>query len=166
MLNSEEGQLNAVFACFGSAAKDGQLFEASLSEFLLTYNRLLKKSLPLADLEAVETELNKKTMGVLLTDFQKHVKINDASVIASLSDALQKRNFLIHRYFRERQNKFGDEQGRLEMLAELVAIGQLLGRAEVLMTAMRYALCQALEGGPREASNSNAVFTITVDIDE
>ncbi len=96
MLNSEEGQLNAVYACFGSAAKDCQFFEAALSNFLLTYNRLLQKSLTLAELEAVETELDKKTMGMLLRNFEKHVKINDASVSAVLSDALEKRNFLIH----------------------------------------------------------------------
>ncbi len=166
MLNSEEGQLNAVYACFGSAAKDCQFFEAALSNFLLTYNRLLQKSLTLAELEAVETELNKKTMGMLLRNFEKHVKIYDASVSAVLSDALEKRNFLIHAYFRERLHKFGHEPGRLEMLGELVSIGQVLGRAEVLMIAMRSVLCEALEGGPREASNSNAVFTITVDIDE
>ena len=101
MLNSEEGQLNAVFACFGSAAKHAQFFEAALSEFLLVYNRLLKKSLTLADLEVVETSLHKKTMGALLTEFRKHVKISDDVVSTSLSDAVQKRNFLIHRYFRE-----------------------------------------------------------------
>ena len=76
MLNSEEGQLNAVYACLGSAAQHGQLFEVALSDFLLAYNGLLKKSFKLADLEAVKTSLQKKTMGALLADFKKHLKIS------------------------------------------------------------------------------------------
>ena len=32
MLKSEEGQLNAVFACFGSAAQHSQYFEAALAD--------------------------------------------------------------------------------------------------------------------------------------
>ena len=40
MLESEEGQLNAVFACFGSAAQRAQLFEQSLSRFLAMYNKI------------------------------------------------------------------------------------------------------------------------------
>lgn len=163
MLNSEEGQLNAVFACFGSATQHGQFFEAALSEFLLAYNRLLKKSLTLADLEAVETSLHKKTMGALLTDFRKHIKISNDAVSASLSDALGKRNFLIHRYFRERHDEFGREQGRLRMLAELVAIGEVLEKATDLTNGMRVALCRALEDGEREVPNSEVLFSIEVD---
>src|SRR6266540_3518169 len=99
MLNSEEGQLNAVFACFGSAAQHGQFFEAALGDFLLAYNRLLTKSFTLADLETLETHIQKKTLGALLGQFRKHVTISNDAVSALLSDALQTRNFLIHRFF-------------------------------------------------------------------
>ena len=43
MLASKEGQINAVFACFGSAAQHSQFFEAALGEFLLVYNKICKK---------------------------------------------------------------------------------------------------------------------------
>ena len=163
MLNSEEGQLNAVFACFGSAAQHGQLFEAALSEFLLAYNRLLKKSLTLADFEAVETSLHKKTMGALLTDFRKLVEISDDAVSSSLSDALRARNFLIHHYFLERRDKFGREQGRLEMVEELVSIQAVLEKARDLTNGMRVALCRALEDGESETPDSDVLFSIEVD---
>lgn len=39
ILETEEGQLNAVFACFGSAVQHSQLFEQSLTRFLKMYNR-------------------------------------------------------------------------------------------------------------------------------
>ena len=163
MLNSEEGQLNAVYACLGSAAQHGQLFEVALSDFLLAYNGLLKKSFKLADLEAVKTSLQKKTMGALLADFKKHLKVSDEAVSASLRDALRKRNFLIHRYFRDRQTKSESEQGRLNMLAELVEVGEVLKKATVLTNAMRIALCSALEDGEREGPNSAVLFSIDVD---
>ena len=37
MLEPEEGQNNAVFACFGSAAQHAQMFEEALGNFLLAY---------------------------------------------------------------------------------------------------------------------------------
>ena len=40
MLESREGQLNAVFACFGSAAQHAQLFEQGLTRFLVMYNKI------------------------------------------------------------------------------------------------------------------------------
>ena len=40
MLKSEEGQKNAVFACFGSAAQHAQLLEAALSDFLVVWRQM------------------------------------------------------------------------------------------------------------------------------
>ena len=39
MLESEEGQSNAVFAIFGSAAQHSQLYESALAEFLIVYKQ-------------------------------------------------------------------------------------------------------------------------------
>ena len=51
MLETKEGQLNAVFACFGSATQHAQLFEQSLSRFLAVYNRIQSDSVSVGDLE-------------------------------------------------------------------------------------------------------------------
>ena len=59
MLESEEGQLNAVFACYGSAAQHGQLFADSLAKLVALLNDWLGGSNPVARLE-------KKTIGELL----------------------------------------------------------------------------------------------------
>ena len=71
MLESEEGQLNAVFACFGSAAQHSQYYEAALEEFLVVYNETFKKSLTLQDLEAIETKLRKKNDRSIAPRIQK-----------------------------------------------------------------------------------------------
>ena len=144
MLESEEGQTNAIFACFGSAAQHGWLFEVALEEFLLTYNKLCKKSLDLNDLEAIEKKLSKQTMGRLLAEFRKHVTIDDHTVEQCMDSALQKRNFLIHHFFRKRQEKFRTEKGRMELLAELVAIERELKHATDLTNGMRVAVSRKL----------------------
>src|SRR5262245_10449998 len=43
MLRTRVGQVNAVFACFGSAAQHAQHFEAALAEFLSYYTQLTKR---------------------------------------------------------------------------------------------------------------------------
>ena len=50
MLETEEGQLNAVFACFGSAVQHSQLFEQGLTRFLKMYNKIASDSLSIDDL--------------------------------------------------------------------------------------------------------------------
>lgn len=45
MLKTAEGQSNAVFACFGSAAQHCQHFEKALADFLILYNKATNQSL-------------------------------------------------------------------------------------------------------------------------
>ena len=144
MLESEEGQLNAIFACFGSAAQHSQFFEAALGEFLVVYNKIFRKSLTLNDLEAIETRLGKKTMGALLQEFRKYVTIDNSQIEQYLDDALVKRNFLMHHFFRVRQEEFMTENGRMRMLKELVHIESELKRAMALINGMRVAVSEAL----------------------
>lgn len=166
MLKSEEGQLNAVFACFGSAAQHGQFFEAALSEFLKVYNQICVKSLSLADLETVGSKLQKKTIGQLLTQFRKHVTVNSTDVSDCLNNALIQRNFLIHEFFLQRDQNFATEKGRMAMLSELVSIENNLKKATDMINGMRVALSRAVTEVDDESSGSQALFSIEVDIPE
>ena len=166
MLESEEGQLNAVFACYGSAAQHGQIFEAALSDLLLAYNRLVKKHLSLDDLRSVESKLHKMTMGALLKELQKHVEIDAEWVSDLLNIALNNRNFLIHNYFLERQAKFRTEAGRLEMLRELISIGDALEKATRITDGMRIALRSALGESQIDSGSSQTLFSIKIEVPE
>ena len=174
MLESKEGQLNAVFACYGSAAQHSQYYEAALEEFLIVYNKISKKFLSLQDLETIETKLRKKTIGALLREFRKYVTINDDLIEQSLHSALEKRNFVIHGFFRQREEKFRTKEGRIEMLEELVGIGSELQRVADVINGMRVALLDAL-GLKYENSDikteecgtdNNVLFTIDIKIPE
>ena len=62
MLVSDEGQRNAVFACYGSAAQHGQLLEDALS-------RLIAKPNAVRGMDDPDAGLGKKTTGQLLRTF-------------------------------------------------------------------------------------------------
>ena len=172
MLESEEGQRNAVFACFGSAAQQSQYFEVALGDFLLVYNKICKKSLTLQDIESMEAKLGKQTMGTLLMEFKKHVKINDDKIASQMDAALQKRNFLMHHFFRERNERFDTEQGRMEMLKELVGVDSELRMAKDMTNGMRVALCRTLNynDGAEDSdqgdggTSSNGLFSAEINI--
>ncbi len=155
MLEEEEGHLIGVFACFGWAAQHAQLFEEALVEFLTAYNRLCNKSVTLADLEPAAVKKQKKTLGVLLKEFDKFVTINPnerwkLDVRGLMATALEKRNFLIHRFFVERSDDLKTEGGRAMLLDELVGIKEELDAAATLTRLMYRAMCQTLEGANKD----------------
>ncbi len=170
MLESEEGQLNAVFACFGSAAQHSYFFEEALGKFLLVYNKTFKNSLTLQDLETIETKMKKETMGSLLKEFKKYVTIHDDKVEQCLDNALKKRNFLIHHFFRQRYKKFRTKTGRIGMLNELMGIQKDLETATALTNGMRIALSKAIDlkrknkdiKADERDPDSNTLFTVTI----
>ncbi len=138
MLDSEEGQLNAVFACFGSAAQHGQLFEQGLTRFLMVCSKA-----GLVSISNIDTT-NKMTMGQLFREVRKHVTIIDNWVEEDFLTAIQQRNFLIHRFFLERSAQLRSSSGRVELLNELVSMELNLDRCHTLINAMRIAMCRTL----------------------
>lgn len=139
MLESEEGQLNAVFACFGSAVQHAQLFEQGLARFLTTYNKIS------SDPISVEEIVHKKTMGQLIRRFGKHITVSDESITEGFSIALKERNYLVHHFFLERDSELRSNAGRMQLLVELVSIEKNFDRCRVAINAMRIAMCRTLD---------------------
>jgi hypothetical protein len=144
MLETGEGQSNAVFACFGSAAQHAQLFEQALARFLNVYNRIASEAVWLEDFEEYEGKLQKKTMGWLLHEIQKHVTLSDPVVAERLDRSLERRNYLMHTFFLERDDGLKSEAGRMDLLAELISTERLLDDARITVNAMRIAMCETL----------------------
>ena len=163
MLESEEGQLNAVFACYGSAMQHGQFFEQALDEFLEKYKEWTKAEFPLQEFLSKKTP-SKKTMGQLLRIFLEKVEINDLDVQNCLRDAREQRNMLAHEYFLTRDTLFKTIEGRMNLLHELVAIEESLRMATDLVNGMRVAVEETLKGGTRDTEASETLFSIKVDL--
>jgi hypothetical protein len=144
MLETEEGQGNAVFACFGSAAQHAQLFEQALGRFLSVYNRAANSAFSISDFEAYEGKLQKMTMGTLLREMEKYVSFDDSAVEDRLDGALDRRNHLMHAFFLERGGALKSEDGRLNLLRELTSTEAVLDSARITVNAMRIAMCEAL----------------------
>ena len=103
MLESKEEQLNAVFACYGSAAQHGQLLEEALARLLAELNGV-------RSLEHRDDGLDKKTTGQLLRMFRDNfVEEIDDWVPEFLDRARERRNFLIHEYFLKRKEAISVE---------------------------------------------------------
>lgn len=170
MLKTEEGQNNAVFACFGSAAQHGQFFEASLADFLVTYNKLCNKSWSLGDFEPLAKKLRRRTMGQLLRELEKVAEIDKVEVYKLMNAALDARNFLMHEFFLKRSNDLQTEEGRMGMLGDLLTIENLFREAAKPLGGMRVAMERALsamENGELPAeSEGEAIFTMQINVPE
>lgn len=144
MLKTEEGQLNAVFACFGSAAQHAQMFEEALGNFLLAYNHLRPEKMSDEESEELTQNIQARTMGQLLHKLKSLVTFKDGDYRERMEGALKARNYLMHRWFLDRQEAFNSEAGRMALLKELVGMERLLDSARVMANAMRIAMCETL----------------------
>ena len=151
MLESKEGQLNAVFACYGSAAQHGQFFEESVARLIVALNEM-------SGSEGGAEEMEKWTLGRLLKHFQeKFVNEIDEWVPEYLEEGRKLRNFLIHDYFLKREGKFGTRNGRMAMLKELSDIERHLKRGADLLNGLRVAVGKAMDGRTRKAGEGGEV---------
>lgn len=161
MLKSKEGQLNAVFACFGSACQRGQLLEKALGDLVLVINQLVDSSLSLADLKGRDEKIRRKTMGNLFDYVKKHATISDESIIEKLTFAIDKRNFLAHRYFIERDSGFETHAGRKSMMNELVIMGDFFDQCTAVVRGINIAIRETLSG-VGTSSSSPTLFTVEI----
>ena len=160
MLESEEGQLNAVFACYGSAAQHGQFFEESLTKLIVVLNGW-------SGMEGEAEKMEKWTIGKLLNHFeQRFVEKIDEWVPEHLNEGRRLRNFLIHEFFLKRMEELRTESGRMALLKELIEIERHLKRGEDLINGLRVAVGEAMNAGSRpEGKRSQVVYSVDLHID-
>jgi hypothetical protein len=125
-------QHKEVYARFGLAAYWAQCIETSLNLFYLMYPRVNNPTLTVATLDSMEASRRKQTLGQLINDFRKYVEL-DAGSEQLLRNALDKRNFLMHRYFEDRADYFMSKGGRTQMIEELTEIAVDLQIADKLI---------------------------------
>lgn len=159
MLESEEGQLNAVFACYGSAAQHGQFFEESLTRLIVALNEW-------SATECEVSTIEKWTIGRLLGYLRKKfIKEIDEWVPQYLDEGRRLRNFLIHDYFLSRKEQISTERGRKAMLEELTAIEQQLRTGAGLINGFRTAIGRAMTNGTApEREGGDVVLSAEVEI--
>lgn len=135
MLESEEGQLNAVYAVYGSTAAEGQFLEDAIRRLVL---RICKGTAP-SEREGLNS-LIKRLRNRITVDGDNEVFWN------SLHLARKVRNEVIHKFFRNKKRKMGSADGRMEMLKELTLLSVPIQRAKELLNGMNVAFERACEG--------------------
>ena len=165
MLESEEGQLNAVFACYGSAMQHGQLYEQAVDKLLGTYLCLTVSDQSESEASTKQRKNKKQTLGQLLRSLFNGVTINDEDVHKLLMEALDKRNMLAHEYFITRSPLFFAVDGRLKLIRELVNIEQTMRTAMSLINGMKIAIEESLSGERGDINESEVLFTMGIEIE-
>jgi hypothetical protein len=117
-----------LYAQFGIAAEKAQVMEVAAGNVVLSFLVMLLKPDPnqIAPEEtqmyrALIDDLNRKTFGSLLNHLKKMVNLSD-SMIQLVDEALERRNYLTHHFFRTHNFALYSEDGRKVMIAELKEI--------------------------------------------
>ena len=131
----ENELVKEVYAHFGLAAYQAQCVEMSLNNFFLINKRVSDATLTVQELDSMEAARQKQTMGKLIKDFRTYVDLStDCEEL--LNRALEKRNFLMHHFFRERAVQFMANGGRWQMIDELTEITNDLKFADTVIIAV------------------------------
>src|SRR4051794_27853457 len=101
---------------FGLAAARASLFEMVLVSILLAIKKGKGEITTPEEFEQFQEQLQKKTtFGILIKDVKAVVPITpDAETV--VTEALNRRNFLMHHFFRDRAFAFSTAEGRKQLI--------------------------------------------------
>jgi hypothetical protein len=142
-VEAEDEDIKEVYAHFGLAAYFGQCLETTLVNVLMLDARVRGETACLADIEKLEHAHQRKPMGALIKELRKKTTL-PLNPDDDIGDALDKRNYLNHRFFREHAEAFLSCSGRQKMLMELAEIQKVLQEADQMMTLVCGALIKFL----------------------
>lgn len=128
-----------VYAFFGLAMYKANLLEASLINLAVVLNLDKVKVITQDIFKATFGEMEAKTLGQLLKATRKLVSL-PAELEPVLDEALTKRNFLAHHFFRVNAEEFIHESGKRKMIKELSSMIMQFQHADELLTPVYMSL--------------------------
>ncbi|MDD5158578.1 MAG: hypothetical protein PHI47_00905 [Sulfuricurvum sp.] len=113
----DDGKHKLIYAYFGLAVYIGQCLEETFSMMLFT-DRIIKNKVK-TNKEVNEIidliDSSKKTMGAFINEVKQSYLLSD-ELRDKLAEILERRNYLVHKYFKSEIQKFASELGQKEML--------------------------------------------------
>lgn len=138
----EDEHHKEVFAYFGLAMFTAQVLEHAIVNALVISDLIPNRRDKAVSRESWGLEVDQfmdnhfeNTMARLIKAFRKVATVSD-ELEQSLGQSLQMRNFLAHRYFRERATVWLTEKGRDSMIAELQEVRDLFQKTDDLIGEM------------------------------
>ena len=140
--------LRELYYEFGRAAEMAQVMETEAGNLALVYATILVDTSKITDeqrefFRALVQDVNQRTFGNLFQQIQKMGQIDD-SIITTVGDALEKRNYLTHKFFRRHNLAIHSMEGRKTMLVEIREIQGSLSLAHTVLSGMTGSLSQLL----------------------
>jgi hypothetical protein len=144
-MGTEEEQHRDVYAQFGAVACRVASFETILANILLLHARLTGKAPTADDLERMEEEFQQKryTLGAFIKEVRAAVPVPEQTE-RLMKEALDRRNYLMHSFFRDKALEFVTEAGRARMMEELRLTEATVLTADKLTTKLALELARHL----------------------
>ena len=117
------------YAHFGLAIYRAQVLEQGIVNAMVVARMPDRGHVTRQDIDAFMDRQFKHTLGQLLLELKKYVAVQD-ELARILSEALSKRNWLVHDYFKERAEEFVTDAGCHRMISELEGTQQLFKHAD------------------------------------
>lgn len=140
--HDEDEHVKEVYARFGLAVYFAQVLEHGLVNALVILDlipsrRHLARSRDQwgAEVDAFMDRHFQATMGRMMKNLRDMTQV-DADLEQLLHDALNKRNWLVHDFFRERATQFMSAEGRGQMLREVAECRDLFQSADKALEAI------------------------------
>ncbi|PCJ29302.1 MAG: hypothetical protein COA99_19575 [Moraxellaceae bacterium] len=132
--------LHELYADFGMAAEKAQVLEIEAGNVVLSFVSMFVDPKTISSEDKVVykklvDEVDRKTLGNLLRKIRNIVEF-DPSYEEVISEALRKRNYLVHGFFKTHNFAIFDETGQIEMRKELSDISKQMDVAHRHLAAI------------------------------
>lgn len=135
----ENEHCKTVLARAGAALSQAQVLESAVQNLLVISGIVSRDVTSLAAFDQLDEKLRQFTLGRLLREFRKETVLN-AEEEKTIDQALDRRNFVAHHFFKERVVEFAGREGRDSMIAELLSYEDLFMEAEAIVSALAHAI--------------------------
>jgi hypothetical protein len=138
-MNLKEDEIQ-LYTEFGIAAEKAQVLEVEAGNVALSFIALFVDTKKIGDEEremfrSIVDDVNRKTLGALLKSIKTWANFDD-SLLEIIDEALERRNYLTHRFFPTHNFAIFNESGRLAMIEELKGIQTKLDSAHRSLAAI------------------------------
>jgi len=151
MSESPEYNLDDLYAKFGRAAEMAQVMELEAGNLALAYALIAFDVENLTNdqklfLSSLSEDVDRRTFGNLIHLLKKSMNI-DQTIEGAINSALEKRNYLTHRFFRTHNLAIHSSEGRAIMVDELSDLYEAFSFAHTILHGMTHTLNE-LFGNP------------------
>ena len=134
---------------FGLAAEMAQVMEVEAGNFALTFITAWFDPSKITDehrkvFRSLIDDVNKRTFGNLVRHIRSATQLDD-KIVEIVENALEKRNYLIHKFFRSHNFAIHSEEGRKIMRDELRELYNALSLAHTVLSGMTSTFKQIMD---------------------